>query len=87
MDKMAYVFWKDGKFWTAVIDAVVSLGLYFIGKYAPAIMDDVKIVIVALQPVVAMVMLGMFQTQQAQVARFQQKDSVEFQPPSFMAGR
>ena len=36
----------------ALLDAVVSLTLYFVGKYAPIAFEDVKFVIVALQPLV-----------------------------------
>jgi len=39
------------KFWVAVADLTVTLTLYFVGKYAPAYADDVKIVIAAIQPV------------------------------------
>ena len=40
------------KFWIAVLDMVVSLCLYFVGKYAPGMMDDIKIIIASAQPVV-----------------------------------
>jgi hypothetical protein len=36
----------------ALLDAVVSLALFFVGKYAPQAFEDVKFVIVALQPLV-----------------------------------
>jgi hypothetical protein len=63
---MQIKFWLDGKFWTAVVDMVVSLALYFVGKYgAPGLLDDMKIVITAIQPIAASIILAIFQTQQA----------------------
>ena len=38
---------------TVIVDAVCTLALYFVGKYAGASLEDVKFVIVALQPVAA----------------------------------
>jgi ABC-type Na+ efflux pump permease subunit len=50
---------KSAKFWTAIIDVVISLILYFTGKYlAPTIAEDIKIVIAAIQPVFLMVIGG-----------------------------
>jgi hypothetical protein len=42
---------KSRKFWLAIFDLVVSLALYFTGKYAPIAAEDVKVVIYAIQPV------------------------------------
>lgn len=43
---------QSSKFWTAVIDVVVSLILYFASKYADAsLAEDIKVVILAIQPV------------------------------------
>lgn len=40
------------KFWLLVMDTVISLVLFFGAKYlTPSAFDDVKVVIVALQPV------------------------------------
>ena len=40
------------KFWLLVLDTVISLALYFVGKYAaPGIFEDVQMVIYGLQPV------------------------------------
>lgn len=40
------------KFWLLILDTIVSLGLYFVGKYAGAeVFEDVKLVILTLQPV------------------------------------
>jgi len=50
----------SSKFWTAITDVVISLALYFIGKYVPGAADDVKTVIVAVQPVFALVIAGIF---------------------------
>lgn len=36
---------KSAKFWTAVIGAVFTLAMYFVGKYAPGAAEDVKVVI------------------------------------------
>ena len=50
---------KSRKFWTAIIDIVASLTLYFVGKYAaPEIAEDVKFLIVAFQPVFVLVIAG-----------------------------
>jgi len=47
---------RSRKFLLLVLDTVVSLILYFVGKYAgPAVFEDVKLMITALQPVFAMV--------------------------------
>ena len=48
------------KFWLMVFDTVVSLALYFIGKYVPSAAEDVKYVIFGLQPVVIAVIVGIF---------------------------
>lgn len=42
---------KSRKFWLAMFDLVVSLVLFFVGKYANFVMEDVQAVIVAIQPV------------------------------------
>ena len=40
------------KFWLLILDTVISLLLYFVGKYgAPNILEDIKTLIVILQPV------------------------------------
>ena len=36
-----------------IVDAVISILLFFVGKYAPLAAEDVKFLVVALQPVVA----------------------------------
>ena len=43
---------RSRKFWLLMLDTVISLILYFAGKYAPAgVFEDVKVIILALQPV------------------------------------
>lgn len=50
---------RSRKFWVALFDLVVSLILYFVGKYAaPAVADDIKFVIAAIQPVFLLVIGG-----------------------------
>jgi hypothetical protein len=50
--------WKSRQFWTAIVDAVVSLILFFVGQYYPASLEAVKFVIAALQPVVAILIIA-----------------------------
>jgi len=50
----------SSKFWTAIIDVIISLLLYFIGKYVPALADDVNFVVAAIQPVFLLVIAGIF---------------------------
>ena len=53
---------KLKEFWTVVVDLAVSVALYFFGKYAtPDIFEDVKFVILALQPVAAL-LIAVFAT-------------------------
>ncbi len=53
------IIFKSRKFWTAMVDLIVSLTLYFVGKYAaPSIAEDVKFLILAFQPVFALVIAG-----------------------------
>ncbi len=50
---------KSRKFWLMVVDVVVSLSTYFIGKYfAPAAAQDILFVIGGLQPVVIAVIVS-----------------------------
>jgi len=47
------------EFVTAVVDAVVSMALYFGAKYlTPAIFEDVKFVIAIMQPIVLAIILN-----------------------------
>lgn len=44
------------RFWTLIVDAVISIGLLFVGRYvSPADQELIKFVVAALQPVVAVV--------------------------------
>jgi uncharacterized membrane protein len=47
---------RSRKFLTAVFDAVVSLVLFFAVKYlAPGAVEDVKVLIAAFQPIIALI--------------------------------
>jgi len=39
------------KFWLLILDTVISLVLFFVSKYASLAFEDVKFVILALQPI------------------------------------
>lgn len=52
--------WKSSKFWLLVFDVVTSITLYFVGKYALNAMEDVKFLVVTIQPVFALVITGIF---------------------------
>ena len=59
---------KLKEFWTVVVDLAVSVALYFFGKYAtPDIFEDVKFVILALQPVAAL-LIAVFATERIEVS-------------------
>ena len=50
---------KSRKFWTAIIDVAVVLVLYFTGKYMePTVFEDIKLVIITIQPVFLLVIGG-----------------------------
>lgn len=42
---------QSRRFWTLVLDVVISLALYFVAKYFGAGLDDVRFLIVTLQPI------------------------------------
>ncbi len=46
------------KFWLLILDTVVSLVLYFVGKYAPLAAEDVKFAILGLQPVFVAIIIA-----------------------------
>lgn len=51
------------EFWTVVADLIVSCALYFGGKYlAPGAFEDLKFVILVLQPVVGL-LIAVFATE------------------------
>ena len=49
---------KSSKFWLLVLDTVVSLILFFVGKYAQMAAEDIAILIGTLQPVFVFVIGG-----------------------------
>jgi hypothetical protein len=55
---MKPTIFKSRKFWLAVLDLVITLALYFTSKYAPMAAEDVKIVILAIQPVFVTLIAG-----------------------------
>lgn len=42
---------QSRRFWTLLLDAVLSITIYFVGKYFSVALDDVKFLIVTLQPI------------------------------------
>ena len=46
------LMFKSRKFLLMLFDTIVTLTLFFVGKYALNALEDVKFVIIALQPVV-----------------------------------
>lgn len=46
---------QSRRFWTAVIDMVVSVALYAVGRYSPADLEFTKFLIAAIQPVVLVI--------------------------------
>ena len=50
---------RSRKFMVLILDVVVSLVLFFVGKYAiPSAFEDVKFVVLGLQPVALAVIAG-----------------------------
>jgi hypothetical protein len=47
---MSNPIWKSRRFWVSILDIVITLSLYFVAKYVPGAIDDVKFVMLALQP-------------------------------------
>lgn len=72
------------KFLVMLLDVVVSLVLYFVAKYWGSALDDVKFVIVALQPVVIFLIYTIAKDNateaQAQTARMQSTNQTTNQP-------
>lgn len=47
---------QSRRFWVLVIDLVVSITLYFLGKYGtPSALEDVKFLIASIQPVILLI--------------------------------
>ena len=42
---------KSRKFWLLILDAILSLSVYFLGKYVPVAAEDLNVLILTLQPV------------------------------------
>ncbi len=64
---MSYSPFADAKFMTGLLDAVVSLVLYFSARYVPAHAEEIKFAIGAIQPVFVMLIVGFLQRDQAQI--------------------
>jgi hypothetical protein len=47
---MSNPIWKSRRLWVGVLDILISLILYFIAKYVPGAIEDVKFVVLLLQP-------------------------------------
>lgn len=54
MDRLLH----SSKFWLLVIDTVISLLLFFVGKYAGVALEDVKTIITYIQPIFVFVILA-----------------------------
>lgn len=64
---------KSAKFWTAALDFAASVTLYFVVKYAsPSAVEDVKFLIAAVQPVIALV-IAAWAHEDAQKAKYAPK--------------
>jgi hypothetical protein len=50
MSPFALLF-QSRKFWLLILDTVISLVLFFVGKYWSGGVEDVKFIVLALQPV------------------------------------
>jgi hypothetical protein len=61
---MKYNAFLDAKFWTLLVDSIVSALLFFFGKYSsPDVFDNVKFLIAAIQPIVVLILAGLFQAE------------------------
>jgi hypothetical protein len=59
---------RDAKFWTAVLDTVISIALFFTGKYlAPEVAEDVKFLVAALQPIFLALIAALFAFEREQL--------------------
>ncbi|MBU1457009.1 MAG: hypothetical protein KKD01_20030 [Proteobacteria bacterium] len=58
MDKPFYALFKSRKFWLLILDTVVSVTLFFVGKYYQVAYEDIAFMIGALQPVFVTVIGG-----------------------------
>ncbi len=46
------------KFWLLILDTLISLILYFVGRYVPDAIEDVKFAVLALQPVFVTIIIA-----------------------------
>lgn len=42
---------QSRRFWTLLVDAVLSIALYFVGKYFAVALEDLRFLIIAIQPI------------------------------------
>ncbi len=54
---------QSSQFWTAVLDALTSIVIYLVGRYAVNDLDMVKFVIAALQPIFVAIIAALTVTQ------------------------
>ena len=60
---MEHNIWQSRKFWITVVDVVVSLTAYFVGKYlSPEASKDIMTLVLSLQPVV-LLLIGSYAVQ------------------------
>lgn len=50
---------KSRRFWTAVVGAIATLTIYFVGRYAAAGLEDVQMVLNVLLPII-LVLIGAY---------------------------
>ena len=56
------------KFWLLILDTIISITLYFIGRYSnPEMAEDMKFLIASLQPIFVAVIIGIFAEDNAQI--------------------
>ena len=62
---MTYNPFRDAKFLTLLLDAVIALTTFFVGKYAGYALEDVLTVVGVIQPIFVALFVGFFQRDQA----------------------
>ena len=56
---MEISIWKSRKFWIMVVDVVVSLVTYFVGRYvSPEAGKDIMTIVLSLQPIIISVVVS-----------------------------
>jgi hypothetical protein len=58
---------ESRRFWTLVLDAVLSLAIYFVGKYFAVALEDLRFLILTLQPI-ALLLIATFTVEDMQAA-------------------